>query len=503
MGIQPTKEQDRAVALFRQKQSLKIAAFAGAGKTSTLRLMAGSEPTWKGLYLSFNKNIAEEAKGRFPSNVKCSTVHSLAFRAVCDEYAVEIEENGEKRIRYPKLTRSLTPRQLSNITRYPSRSFDRAAVLGSDQQAHFVLRTLYRFCMSGDEHIGEHHVPYRRRGVELQVLAGHELRSWTRQQAEGIWKRMTDPRDDVIPLGFNGYLKLWALRKPKLKPRCRYVLMDEVQDTNNVVLSMLRDQQGLQIVYVGDRHQQIYDWRGAVNAMNKVTDCEETALTQSFRFGSEIASAATEVIGHLGEPLSIRGSPGIRSRISHNLNEKTRAILARTNAGVIAEALDAIYSRKKVYVIGGTDELKKFIRDVGALKRGREAKSPLLFGFHDWSEVVDASEREDGAHLWTYVQLVNKFGVEELGVAVSEVVQTESDAQVVISTTHRSKGREWDSVRLSSDFATTNPKAGESRADASARLFYVAMTRAKELLVVDKKTLEQFVDGTQVSEKAS
>jgi hypothetical protein len=34
-------------------------------------------------------------------------------------------------------------------------------------------------------------------------------------------------------------------------------------------------------------------------------------------------------------------------------------------------------------------------------------------------------------------------------------------------------------------------------------MFYVAMTRAKKLLVVDKNTLERFIEGTQVSDKAS
>jgi hypothetical protein len=45
----------------------------------------------------------------------------------------------------------------------------------------------------------------------------------------------------------------------------------------------LRAQQ-CQVIYVGDPYQQIYEWRGAVNAMEHIR-APECALTESFRFG--------------------------------------------------------------------------------------------------------------------------------------------------------------------------------------------------------------------------
>ena len=46
-----------------------------------------------------------------------------------------------------------------------------------------------------------------------------------------------------------------------------------------------------QVIYVGDAHQQIYEWRGAVNAMKRLP-LPQTLLTQSFRFGDQIADVA-------------------------------------------------------------------------------------------------------------------------------------------------------------------------------------------------------------------
>lgn len=52
-----TSEQAHAVDLFKTSQLLKISAFAGTGKTSTLTAVAKSTSK-RGLYLAFNKSIA-------------------------------------------------------------------------------------------------------------------------------------------------------------------------------------------------------------------------------------------------------------------------------------------------------------------------------------------------------------------------------------------------------------------------------------------------------------
>ena len=55
--IQPLIEQQRAVDLFLAGGNLRIDAYAGTGKTTTLRLLAASKPG-RALYLAFNRAIA-------------------------------------------------------------------------------------------------------------------------------------------------------------------------------------------------------------------------------------------------------------------------------------------------------------------------------------------------------------------------------------------------------------------------------------------------------------
>src|SRR5260370_33543798 len=80
-SILPVEEQQRAVAFFQKGEGLRIDAYAGTGKTTTLQLLAASSQK-HGLYLAFNRSIADEAKDRFPARVTCATSHSLAFRGV-------------------------------------------------------------------------------------------------------------------------------------------------------------------------------------------------------------------------------------------------------------------------------------------------------------------------------------------------------------------------------------------------------------------------------------
>ena len=57
---------------------------------------------------------------------------------------------------------------------------------------------------------------------------------------------------------------------------------------------ILLKQKNAQVIYVGDAHQQIYAWRGAVNAMQQLP-MPESRLTTSFRFGEEIADVANNL----------------------------------------------------------------------------------------------------------------------------------------------------------------------------------------------------------------
>lgn len=329
----------------------------------------------------------------------------------------------------------------------------------------------------------------------LEMLSPEQFASFARQAAEHLgylWAAMLD-RARGLPLGHDGYLKLWALSKPQA--RADYLLIDEAQDLNPVLLDVL-DRTECQIVYVGDPYQQIYAWRGAVNAMEQVLTRHRCLLSGSFRFGPEIAAAATIVLRELGAKEPLRGSPSIDSHIGRVRQE---AILARSNAGVIANVLRCQARNLRCAVVGGTKELERVLADVERVKQGQPAQSPELVGFANWQEVMRFSTQPEGEGLRAQVNLVQEHGGDRMLRALAGCEANESLAQVVCSTAHRAKGREWKYVHLDPDFETgftraarLGPAEAASVTASESRLLYVALTRARLGIHLPREIAKRF-----------
>ena len=88
--LRPTAEQQAIIDAFGRelaapasgRSHLIVNAFAGTGKTSTLRMMSDAQPQARGLYVAFNRSVADAAQRVFGSHVECRTSHSLAYRHV-------------------------------------------------------------------------------------------------------------------------------------------------------------------------------------------------------------------------------------------------------------------------------------------------------------------------------------------------------------------------------------------------------------------------------------
>jgi hypothetical protein len=62
----PTGEQQAVIDASQSGADLVIEAGAGTGKTSTLRLVAATQPRRRGVYVAYNKAIASDAKRSSP-----------------------------------------------------------------------------------------------------------------------------------------------------------------------------------------------------------------------------------------------------------------------------------------------------------------------------------------------------------------------------------------------------------------------------------------------------
>ena len=475
----PTAEQTNAVDLFLTGQGLAIEAGAGTGKTSTLQLIADASRGRQGRYVAFNKSIATEAGQKFPDHVACSTAHSLAFRAVGAKY--------RHRLNGPRMKSTEIARRLGIDPFTVDLGGGARKTLTPGFLAGRVMQAVGLFCQSGDLAITTRHFPYVD-GIDLPTPDGRrtyhandDLARHLLPAATKAWADLMDP-EGQLPYKHEHYLKAWHLSDPEIP--CDFLLFDEAQDANPVLLAIVSAQakRGTQLVFVGDSQQQIYEFTGAVNALASVPADLRAFLTQSFRFGPAIAEQANVMLERLGADLRIRGFDRLASTVGPI--ESPDAILCRTNGKAVETVLEHQRQGRRVHLVGGGDEVARFARAADELKTEGRTFHPDLACFESWGEVQDYVENDPaGSELKLLVGLVEDYGTSQILAAFDRTV-SERGAQVVVSTAHKSKGREWHQVQLASDFA--GPKGGEELAPAELRLLYVAATRAQERLDVTR-----------------
>jgi len=211
-------------------------------------------------------------------------------------------------------------------------------------------------------------------------------------------------------------------------------------------------------------------------------------LSKSFRFGEEIANEANKWLTMLKSELKITGFEEIDSIITDL--ELPNAVLCRTNAEVIAQAMHYGEEGKSIAVVGGTDEIKRLAESALALQQGQTASHPDLIAFKNWGE-VKAFVAEEGGDLQVFVRLIETYGAPTV-LRVAESAIDEKYADVTLSTAHKAKGREWNKVKIGNDFQPpgTDEETGEDNEPnrSEMMLAYVSVTRAKNEL--DRGSLE-------------
>lgn len=472
----PTPEQEAATAAFRRGDHLVLQAGAGTGKTTTLTMLASSTPR-DGLYMAFNRSIAHAARRAFPSSVECRTAHGLAYKAIGHRYSRRMDT-----ARTPSWKVGAELGITANMVVYIGERKVTNKALSST-----ALHTVTRYCQSSDREILPQHVP-RLRGLEADHLHA-QLIDVVLPYARKAWADLQNPHEGVVRFGHDHYLKMWALTDPKLPTD--FLLLDEAQDTNAVVEKVFNDQRGhAQLVMVGDSAQAIYGWRGARDVMSDFNGTR-LGLSQSFRFGAALAREANRWLNIVDAPIRLTGNPALVSELE--TVERPDAILCRTNFGAMSEVMALLEAGKRVALVGGGDALAKIATAAQALKEGKRSWHRELMLFESWGDLQDYAEYDPaGRDLLPLVELVDEHGTDVLLGALSRLSE-ERAAEIVVSTAHKAKGREWANVRIGADFIETEPEDEEGddgqlywgEIDAAeARLAYVAVTRARHRLDV-------------------
>ncbi|NXF98761.1 FBH1 helicase, partial [Sakesphorus luctuosus] len=272
--VRLSQEQQRILSHQLQPgQVVKILGMAGTGKTWILGKYAEKFPELKFLYVTSHEAEAEKGKREFPGNVTWKTFHGLALGNV-------------GRGCHPGGHQALS--ELSQLSQFlPWHSHSRW------DRARRVAQTLRSFCCSRDREIGEWHLPEG--GIDPQE------RRLIVAEAQEIWHNLEQLDGNMERrswMSWDGILKLWQLSRPRLEGY-EAILVDEAQDCTPAVLDVLLAQE-CGIILAGDPHQRIHPGTG--NALSAVSHTHLFHLSQSFRFGSDVAAAASALL-ELGKGL--------------------------------------------------------------------------------------------------------------------------------------------------------------------------------------------------------
>ncbi|HMI77214.1 MAG TPA: UvrD-helicase domain-containing protein [Ferruginibacter sp.] len=340
-----TGEQE---AIIRSEGNIKINAVAGSGKTTTIIEYAKARPRHaKILYLAFNKSVKDEAIKKFARNglhnVTVETAHSLAYKGIVFRHQYKVRPLGYK------------THELTELLGLQGRN-------GEKHHEYIIANHINKFialyCNSDKLKVQEVNYLETISDAKAKIFVKtfyHYIETQTRQ----LLAKMDTGK---IEITHDFYLKKFQLQNPVLP--FDYILFDEGQDASPAMLDIFLKQPATKVI-VGDTHQQIYSWRFAINSLEK-TSFTPFNLSHSFRFGPNIATLATKIIfwkkaGTGTLPIVIKG-------LGANNDIKTRAVIGRTNLGLLLKAIEYLTEKKNTWIMLIKKKRKSFFLPFIAVK---------------------------------------------------------------------------------------------------------------------------------------
>ena len=391
-----------------------VNACAGSGKTATLLGVMRANPNKKILYIVFNSSMKKEAEEKVRKygfhHVDIKTSHGLAYKHF-----------GRMNV-------------LGNVSYI---DIAEAFSWGDSPQRRGYLRILYsyykKYLQSSVLSISEFCETHKEDMI-------HKLKTYIKNASieeavknlNKIWEGMENGK---IKMTHDYYLKYFAISN-KIESLYDIVLLDEAQDTNEIMLSIMEKKfPRARRIIVGDHNQAIYAWRGAINAMDffaKLDGSTKLSLTNSFRVGEKTAGLANFVINAKRELfLEMKGLNDKQALSKKISRTEPFTYLARTNATLFEYGVNNM--NKKLHFNNNVsfkilEEVYELF--VGNIRGVEETEIKIAVN------VVDKYRETTKSHL------------EKL----KKNLSSKEECDVLLSTVHASKGLEYEKVILADDF---------------------------------------------------
>ncbi len=456
-------EQKKAV-ICSKKRILCIAG-AGTGKTTVLskRIMflvkyRGVDPN-KILAITFTRKARDEMKKRILANVEIETFNSFGEK-ILKKYSKQIY-SSESNVLDSKLRIKLFNESLKKLNININ---DAINIYFSDKKIRAKdPKTLY-FSLLNDVYslIDYYHNKWENISALKKLIDNNEF--FDKKKAELIYKIAKEIELLKKQFNLHDYTEqvMHAIsffkKNPDKIPVFDHILIDEYQDINDLQIELIDILNPKNLFVVGDPRQSIYGWRNAkiehiFSFDKKYKNSGVIELTKNYRSTPEIINVANKVIKNLSLSDLDAVNPSVNDSVivlKHKTEEAEAVFIAQT---ILAKSVKP----NEIFILARTNKQLEFISDV-----------------------------------------LTKYGIKHIKKSIESIDRVPSPNDVVLSTVHAIKGLEakWVFVAGATSFnypckVSEHPimeiiKADEdyNKIEEERRLFYVAVTRAKEKLII-------------------
>ncbi len=452
-----TEQQQAVVSHFRQGGSAAVSAVAGSGKTSTL--VSAMSATSGTLLVAFNKRNADELAAKLPQH-HCKTLNALGHAAYIRHTGLRPKVDGRKLWQlFPDVPRA---EAFSDSAKDIVALAKLAKVYGLSPGVRGLARPNRTLWL---DFAGEHNIDVETEDSPLFDIAERLLVL----SCESAFKGLIDFDDQIyMPVLFSS-------------PFLRYqsVAVDEAQDLSELQHEMVARSltDGGQLTVVGDPHQALYAFRGASTSsfddLRERFSLPHLPLTKSFRCPRSVVREAQRYVPEIEAAGATEGT--VESSPALPTLSTSFAVLSRTNAPLVSLALKAIREHVPVSYLG-----RDFMQGLQTLLR----KAPTPAALREWREGALASAHTATAKLRVEDRFEALAVLQSSGNAATAIKtmleERKSGSALTLSTIHKAKGLEWDSV-VYLDYGKVWRGPQESNAK------YVGVTRAKHKLLLQQE----------------
>lgn len=488
-------EQQAIFGWFRTGTgSLVVMARAGTGKTTTIKQAFTYAPEEAMLYAVFNKkNQIEAAEAISDPRVEIKTLHSVGFMFIQQVWPNSKPDDSVETDRIQNLLGDAAPKEVKTQVR---------------KLVGFAKNTLVNPSLEELVSLAED------RSIECPQFELEENGGWSRTKLAAVTLEVlaaSKIQDRQGRISFNDMVWL-PVAMNWVRAWYDLVVVDEAQDMNLPQLLMAKAcmKPGGRVCVVGDDRQAIYNFRGAASdgmtMMKNSLSAIQLGLTTTYRCPkSVVAMAAAIVPDYRAADTAPEGTVSHSTMITLESDLKIGdAVLSRANAPLMPVCLSLLRKGTPARIEGrdlgkalielveklNARTVPQFLTKVEAWGTKQTARFSNTKNFED-----KAAEINDQVATLTAIA-EGASSVREIISRISSVFQdsgTGSKPAVVLSTVHKAKGLEWNKVFILSETfnrrrpknaAPISPEQAEKQAKEEANVYYVALTRAKQELVL-------------------